>query len=164
MRARLFLSGVLILSSALPVLGEPQAPAPNGQSMRVVVDGSKNPERIPDHVAIGMFITALATPAVADTITIGALEAKIAPMGLSRHDVAALRGEMAGLYERLAKLREATSQGDLTARRGFVNAQFTLAMDSYTRLLQTLSPEGRAKLTAHMVVVKTKIKAIGPAQ
>jgi hypothetical protein len=38
-----------------------------------------------------------------------------------------------------------------------------LAMDSYTRLLQALSPEGATKLQTQIAQMKSQMKAIAPA-
>src|SRR5688572_32626075 len=115
MRARLLLGAVLTVCSAADALGGPlqnAAPAPGG--MGVVVDGADNPERIPDHVAIGMFMTSIAIPADADKKALAVMQVKIAPMRLGRSDVAIVRGELAGLHRRLAEQREAvvTALGD----------------------------------------------------
>ena len=173
--ARLVLSALFLMSFAFPALGAPQAetpPRPTGRSMRIVTDGAKNPERIPDTVAISMFITAIAIPADADKRAIQSMQNKIAPMGLNRSDVGILRGEMSGLHARLAAqpdpFAEARARGDRGVPKSEAvaaqNTRDALAMDSYTRLLETLSPEGRKKLAAHITKVKTQIKGLGRAQ
>ena len=170
MRARPLLSAVLTVCTAASAFGGPSQDAEQSPSgMRIVVDGATSPERIPDHVAIGMFMTSIAIPADADTRALAVMQVKIAPMRLSRSDVAILRGELAGLHRRLAAQKEVVVAGLGNAAKptprqavGLINAQHSLAMDSYTRLLEILSREGRTKLVAHIARVKTQMKAVGP--
>jgi hypothetical protein len=119
-----------------------------------------------------MFLTAIAIPADADRKTTASMQVKIAPMRLSRSDVDILRGEMARLHARLTAQREATAASGASAEslpdsdvapslEDPGKARRTLAMDSYGRLLEILSREGRQKLVAHIGRVKTQIRIIG---
>jgi putative heme iron utilization protein len=143
--------------------------------MRVVADGSEHPERIPDRVAIGMFMWAIAIPANADAKAVRSMEAKVAPMGLGRADMNVLRAELAGLHARFQVQRDAIvlaradAQGARTPAAAArltaaVEARDALAMESYARLLETLSPAGARQLATHLARVKTQMKALSPAR
>lgn len=175
MRTRLLLTVALMVSFVPPVLGAPQGATPsrpNSPEMRVVTDGAKNPERIPDHVAIGMFLSSIAIAADADRTTIAITESKIARLRLNRSDREILRREVAGLRTRLTTNHDAlmasrgSGEGPPTraAAEAASQARQALVMDSYTRLIELLSPGGRQKLAAYIATVKSQIKSFGPAR
>ena len=177
---RIWIACILALSSPgtsaaqqapTPPPGFPSAALPG----RIIVDGSKNPERIPDRIAIGMFFSALAIPAPAGKPALRRFEAQIRPVKLSPSDKGLLRTELARLHGRLVTHRETMTAARDNLRRSrtpatgaaftaAVEARDTLAVDSYERILRSLSPEGAGRLHAYIGVVKRQIKEIGPAQ
>lgn len=102
------------------------------------------------------------------------MEAKIKRMSLSRSDMAILRGELSGLHERLRVQQQAVDAAYTDARRqrtpettaraaAAQDGRYALAWDSYTRLLETLSPAGAKRLVAQIALVKTQTKAVAPS-
>ena len=141
--------------------------------MRVVIDGKRNPELIPDRVAVAMFLSAIAIPANADGRTVASMEAKVKRMRLSGADMSVLRAELAGLHGRLgaqqqvitaaysAAKTERTPQAEaraVSAREG----RYALTSESYARLRRTLSRDGARQLITQVARVKTQTKALGP--
>ena len=178
---RLFVSALLALAaSSSSALAQPPKTPPPGfptgvRAGRVVVDGAKNPERIPDRVAIGMFMSVIAIPAQPDQRTIKSWYAKVAPLKLSPRDTGVLRTELSKLHAKLQAHREtmiAASDNLQRSRTPVAAATFTavaeardtLAVDSYERVLTQLSPGAAGKLRAHINVVKKQIRGIGPAR
>ena len=155
--------------------GSPPPHFPAGvRAGQIVIDGSKNPERIPDRVAIGMFMSSIAIPAPADIRIVKAMYAKVAPLKLSLRDMGILRTELARLQtkliahaetmaaarENLKRLKTPQAAATFTA---VAESRDTLAVDSYERVLTALSPGAAEKLRAHINVVKRQMKLIGPA-
>ena len=180
--SRLVVSVLVSIASTLPVTLEAQrtvTPPPQVPSDfrpgRVLVDGSKNPERIPDRIAIGMFISAITIPAPADKLALRRFESQIGPLKLSPSDKGILRTELARLHGRLVTHREtmtaardglyrSRTPANAAAFTAAVEARDALAVDSYGRLLEVLSSDGARKLQAHIGAVKRQIKEVGPAQ
>ena len=181
-RSLLLISVALVVASISAAVSasaqavNPPANFPSGvRPGRIVVDGSKNPERIPDRVAIGMFMSSIAIPAPADLRTVKSMYAKVAPLKLSRRDMSVLRTELATLHARLQTHRETMIAARDNLQRSktpaaaatftaVAEARDTLAVDSYERVLTQLSPGAAGKLRAHINVVKKQMKGIGPAR
>ena len=172
---------LFVLTFSFPLLGAAQGPAAQRPSagerrpLRVVVDGSKTPNLIPDRVAIGMFMSGIAIPSNADKRAVGSMTAKVASMKLSLADMSILRKEASNLHGRLMALRDSMAASNAKAGTAntrdavakpiaAVESRNTLAMESYGRLLETLSPEGARKLATHVTSIKRQMKAVGRAQ
>ena len=67
---------------------------------------------------------------------------------------------MTAVRDNLRRSRTPATGAAFTAA---VEARDTLTVDSYQRVLQTLSPDGARKLLAHIGVVKRQIKQVGLA-
>lgn len=180
MRARrpFLLLAIVLPCLVLPMFAWAVQDSPSStqrQPMRVTVDGSKNPELIPDRVAVGMFLSALAIPPNADKKRVALRDVMVKQVELSGSDAQILREELTPLYNRLLLQREAIEVARLEALRvktpeakasvsAAVEARDTLTWDSYTRLIETLSPAGAKKLMARVASIKKQMKGVEPAR
>lgn len=139
----------------------------------IVIDGSKNPERIQDSVAILMYMSLIATPTDADARTLRFLSAKLSPLDLDSADMEILRPELARLHTRLQRNQEELTTAYeeagrlrtaevIAAATAAADRRQEIAEDGYARLLQILSPAAARSLQAHIQAVKRQIKSIGP--
>ena len=169
MPVRQFVVAVLVSVATLSLT------VPSLAQTRVTVDGAKNPELIPDRVAVGMFLSAIAIPIDADAKTEASMKAKTSRLGLNRADTGILRKELAALHARLTLQRASSIEAYEEARRvrtpqaiataqGTSEQRRTLTCESYERLLETLIADGAKKLRAQIALVKSQTKGIAPAE
>lgn len=128
-------------AGATPVVPTaPQSP-PRVLSSRGI-DGAKNPELIADDTAITIMIS---TWSNAYGISSRAFENVTSPVGLSGKDMKVLRDEIGRAHDRIA-LRTRDFAQEVERRR--------LCLDTFDRLIELLSQDGRRKLQAHIGDVK----------
>jgi hypothetical protein len=135
-----------------------------------VIDGKKNPELIPDEVALRMIVLAAAEPADASEAQKERALAKLRPIGLSDLDTLAL---MNLLGEFRARTDEVNKQiADVRVRAPIPHSASTeykllvelstqkrqIADDTVAALPARLSQEGLAKLSVYLPEVKKGIK------
>ena len=142
--------------------------------MRVIVDGARNPELIPDSAAIGVFMSSIAIPPGADRKAYGSMHAKIASMRLSREDTRTVVVEAMALHSSLSVERRAVVSAYQEARRqrtaatvlsatNAEKARTAVVLASYARLLRRLSPAGADKLRAQIATMKRQMKTVALA-
>jgi hypothetical protein len=176
---RPFIAGALaqteIQSSHDPALHlghEPAAEAPEP-----LFDGTVRPEDIPDSVAISVLMNSLRIPNDSDATALGQLQAKVRRVNLGEGDFAILVSELvdfdtaARVQEaRIAAVRPSSAPGISAASARFLEDRYveerrnlgTLAEDRYAQLLESLSPDGTARLEEHLLHVKTRIRIFAP--
>jgi len=138
------------------------------------VDGSITPSAIPDHVAYEMFFASL-VPNPANGITEGAVRAKLAQIGLSETDGAALRAIASDFFQRRADLdRQVTAMKDenlspespstLGRLREIQNQKEAMIGEMRGLLAQRLAGPGAAKINQYVhEYVKRRIKIVPPS-
>jgi len=150
---------------------QPQTPTPQPDPPGTI-DGAKNPELIPDEVAFQMLFLAVAEPEDATDEQKTRARAKIATAQLSEEDTQAFLKLLADFHkETTAVLAE---NAKIRARNPFPDRQSTdwpivvdlrkrmeaNALNTMAALPARLSPEGVAKLQAHLAEVKRGIKRV----
>lgn len=158
----------MLTHSALAQLAQSNAHANHAQ-VQPLVDGSVDPELIPDELAIRVLMQTLRTAPDPDADALKRLHARISRMNLSEGDVAVLV-RRAGIVEQRAKDQEAridvarpasASDGASTAAVDrYVEEQrrlTALLVDQYERLLGSLSAEGAKSLRDHILHIKSTI-------
>ena len=182
--------GVLVLGGALIVLGcvktrkahsTPAAPqsetnATAGQPAPVkpdppgTIDGARNPELIPDEVALRMIVLSVEEPANATEAQMERLRAKLSPIGLSEEDIIALQilfGEFRTQVDELNRQTDevrvrapiphpASTDYKLLVELGKQRNQ--CITDTVAALPAKLSLEGYQKLLDYLPTVKKGIK------
>jgi hypothetical protein len=145
----------------------------SGQASEPVLNGSLRPEDIPDSVAIRALMQTLRVPSSPDTAGVSQVRSRTGRMNLSETDFEILVREL-GDFDTQAKAQEArieavrpSSVGTVSAASTrfledrYVEEQATLSAlieDHYQQVLESLSPEGAAKLREHLFHVKSRIK------
>ena len=146
----------------------PQAPtSPNAASrpqtvsniaaaLPIAVDGSKTPERIPDHIAYYHFITAVAKPAHASAPQLAKRNAWLARVGLSQYDQDQLDQALSNVSDALgsvARSRKGLSARSLAGAAALAKLK-TREQDilegARARLQGSLSWEGAARVDRHV--------------
>lgn len=148
--------------------GQTTAPAdPPG-----TIDGAKNPELIPNEVALRMIVLAVAEPADATEAQKGRALAKLSPIGLSKEDTIAFLGLLADFHSQAKALDEQSAQ--IYARTPIphpdsvdyeqlvdLGAQKNKVLnDTVAAIPARLSAEGLQKLAAFLPEAKKGIKII----
>jgi hypothetical protein len=144
-----------------------------GQPFEPLLDGSVQPEDVPDSVAIRVLMQTLRVPANADAAARNQLQVRAGRVGLGEADFEILVREV-GVLDTRAKDQEARIEAVRTSLAGaaggttarFLEDQYreerknlsALVADHYQQLLQSLSPEGVASLQAHLNHIKSRIK------
>jgi hypothetical protein len=155
--------------------GRGAGPPPAAAHRPIVIDGSKNPEAIPERTAVAIFFSHLAIPADADKKAVAVMEAKLARAKFTRNEMRTIRAELASLHPRIVAQRETIAAANQEARRARspeAAARATAALEqrndltwnAYTRLIEFLGSKGAKKLRAHIEYVKTGMKAYGPIE
>ena len=139
----------------------------SGQDLESLLDGSANPELIPDNVAIKVLLATLRVPPNPDTVALEQLESRIRRANLSDGDLEILAREL-GRLDTNAKSQEVRIEAfrpNAVASRAAVDRYIqerevlnTMFVEHYRQLLASLSPEGAANLQAHLTYVKSRIK------
>lgn len=139
----------------------------SGQTLEPLLDGSVEPQLIPDDVAIRALLSTLRVPPDPDAATLEQLHTRISKANLSNADIEILARELGRLdtqaksqEARIEAFRPTPTAGRVAVdryleQREILNALF---VESYQQLLASLSPEGAAKLQAHLLHVKSRIK------
>jgi tRNA-binding EMAP/Myf-like protein len=136
------------------------------------IDGAKNPEMIPDDVALRMIVLAVAEPTNASEEQKQRARAKIASIGLSDEDAAAFlallaqfQDEVDAVDKRVAEIYQATPFPDpaSTVYKELVdlgNQKDQLATDAVAAIPAKLSQNGLTKLGAFLPQAKRGMKII----
>lgn len=117
------------------------------------IDGNKNPEKIPTHVAAFAWFTRAATN-MNDAKHPYRFDQDLANTGISQVDQGALKAIVSNFYEAYANLlaayRAEVSLGGVTGddTHAFNKAKFLLALDALAQTKQQLSPEGAKRFAA----------------
>lgn len=138
-----------------------------GGKLAPLVDGSLQPELIPDDVAIRILMRTLRIPAIPDAADLKQLRAKTDRVGLSDSDMEELVRQL-GIFDAQARAQEvrvemerpssAALPSEIERYRSEQRALRSLMEAHYFQLLAALSPEGRAKLQGHLAHVKSRTR------
>jgi len=126
------------------------------------IDGNKNPEKIPSHVAAFAWFNRAANN-MNDAQRPYRFEQDLGNTGVSETDQGALKGIVSNFYEAYAKLRTAynakVSRGEVTyiETRAYNKAKFQLALDALAQTKQQMSPDGAKRFVAHIEAFKRSI-------
>ena len=159
-------------SSAAKIV-QPHQSNPQGVRLEPAIDGSKNPELIPDRAALRSLLLAISVPPNPDQEETARLRMRVGRMNLDESDIGVLVQELGRFHGLVTAQRARIDQSRATAKlvsnpaalRWFMdedNELNTLAEDAYDNLLRELSAEGSTKLREHLDYVKTKIKIYPP--
>lgn len=134
-------------------------------SLPVLVDGSKNPQLIPDALAYQHFFTAFAAHPTPTTQEQARQNAQLGPLQLAAADQAALVTTLAGFRVQLDQIVGAVLVATTPAAVAGLQAQKTaLAAATLANLKQALTPAGASQLDRYIQTrVKTHIKIYGGA-
>jgi hypothetical protein len=141
--------------------------------LQPLADGTKNPAAIPDEVALRILFLTTTVPANATATETRRQQAKLGRMNLNQADMTVLLLRLRAFdalattqKARIADAREAVKRDPTTttfAKLVAADGQLdTLLADTYSAVLQSLSPEGAVKLQEHVAYIKTKIKILPP--
>ncbi len=163
---------ILALWIAVPL---PAQHAAHSSSLSVVVDGSKDPELIPDDLAYRHFLLALAEHGTPTTEEARRREARLNPVGLSVSDHDELIDQLHGVREELDSIQMSRQSGfaSQTLTESARTALFTslrsreqiLLDNAVASLRANLSSQGMAQLDAYVRGhVKAHITMLGIAE
>ncbi len=146
-----------------------QATPVNSTGLVLLVDGSKTPASIPDQMAYRHFLIAVAEPASPTPLQADHQKVRLAPVGLSDADHAALTALLAQLRAQLDAIQQARNSADSlpstqmqSAYAALKTQEDALIATTIGALGTTLSGNGQAQLYQYLQkVVKTKIKIYG---
>jgi hypothetical protein len=133
-----------------------------------LLDGSEDPELIPDDVAIRALMQTLRVPPNPDMLALNQLQARVDRVNLSDTDVEILVLQL-GILDTQAKAQEARidavrpafGEADRAAITRYITERKrleSLLVHHYQELLASLSPAGAAKLKQHLLHVKSRIR------
>ena len=126
------------------------------------IDGSKNPEKIPTHVAAFAWFNRAANN-MNDAQRPYRFEQDLGNTGVSEADQGALKGIVSNFYEAYAKLRGAynakVSRGEVTyiETRAYNKAKYQLALDALAQTKQQMSPDGAKRFAADIEAFKRSV-------
>lgn len=170
----ILMGGVLIFTTAAVPQTEPVAPVEQAVAITPdppgTIDGAKNPELIPDEVALRMIVLAVAEPVDATEQMRERARAKLNPIGLSEDDTAAFLGLLAEYQIQVDALDKQVA--DIYVRAPFPNAASTdykqllelgnqkdqLTNNAVSAIPAKLSQDGFTKLLAFLPQAKKGIK------
>jgi hypothetical protein len=151
----------------------PHASHEPNQAFEPTLDGSVRPEDIPDTVAIRALMQTLRVPSDSDAAALRQVRIRVGRMNLSEIDFENLVREL-GDFDTQAKAQEARIEAVRPSSAAAVSSASAryledryveeqtnfsaLLEEHYERLLESLSPEGAAKLQQHMGHIKSRIK------
>jgi hypothetical protein len=171
------LSTNVVRSSQKPATQEtPRPPQVASRETQVYVDGSKNPEKIPDRLVISMLRARMSLPEDRDAKQVWRFRSWAQhEVGLTSGDTEIAMAEATRLFYQLERQKAVMATARETARldrtpenmqkvRDGFEQVHALTMESYTRLLKTLSPGGSSKLQSHIVRLKAETKIFGAAK
>ena len=131
---------------------------------RVVIDGARNPELIKDESVIPQLLQMWAIPANADAAEERRFEAMTSRMQLGPNDLRVLRTELAEAFPVLNGARtQIRATTDASQARSLMTQAQAAALETYGRLLEFMSADGRAKLRGHIEYIKTRTKVVTSA-
>ena len=136
-----------------------------------MIDGSKTPALVPDHVAVAALFHVLALPEGAYPRANQRFLIQTDALGLNPPDTAALRAEMTHFYyarERhraeVDPLAKAASRDNFDERRR-VEQQFDrTVIATCERPLRSLTPDGATKLRTQVDIQKSRSRLYGPPE
>jgi hypothetical protein len=139
-----------------------------GQPFDPLIDGSQDPESVPDSVAIRTFMQTLRVPPNPDATTRGQLRARVSSINLSDPDFDILVAKLRELDTRARSqqaivdaVRPSSPEPGHAAIARYVQEQEKLGSiigDHYQQILASLSPVGSADLQEHLLHIKSRIK------
>jgi hypothetical protein len=144
--------------------GRPPAP-----QLEVLVDGSKHPELIPDRAAASAMLSSLV---INNGTFTPVQELRIKDLGFNALDRARFRSELyqlgdrlkaqeserAGAYARVQQERTVEARSNYSA---VLASRNDIIWDTYTKLLQTLTPKGAKQLSKELNRIKKQMKSFG---
>ena len=160
-----------ITAEALPQESPSTTPAegrPSGRPTRVIIDGKTNPEAVNKELLIAQIVGSMAIPASPTPQDEQRLHLRAASIGFSRQDERVLRAEMISLHAAITPIQQqiqAYRPGGLPGVPvAELQAYREARLESYARLLEFLSKDGRARLNAYIEkqVANTKVIVPGP--
>lgn len=152
--AALILSCRVLCAQHVHVMSVPGAP-PGG--LPVLVDGSKNPEKIPDTLAYQHFFAAVAAHPTPTAYEQGRQSTQLGPLQLTAADRATLITALAGFQTQLDSIASAVLVAATPDQLTSLQAQkVALAAATLASLRQTLTPDGASRLDHH---IQTRVKA-----
>jgi hypothetical protein len=156
----------ITLSSASPQQSPSRSqPAPpdglplrGTRNTRVLIDGAVNPERVDRNLLTAQIMRTMAIPPSPSAAEERRLHRRALAIGFSRRDEQVLRSEMIRLHNALVPIR-----AQLDAIRSRVPVAELAAyrqarLDSYSRLLRALSPDGANKLDRYIERARRNVK------
>jgi hypothetical protein len=126
------------------------------------INGNKNPEKIPTHVAAFVWFS-LAAINMNDAKHSYCFDQDLSRTGVSEADQGALRAIVSNFYEAYAKLLAAcqtnASLGVVTSddTHAYNKAKYLLALDALAQTKQQMSPEDAKRFAAYMEASKRSI-------
>jgi len=163
----LVLPAVTFWASPSSAQDGPQSPPAegraNGRPERVVIDGKTNPEAVNKDLLIAMVVGGMAIPASATPRDEQRLHLMAASIGFSKQDEQRLRTEMIRLHAVITPIQEQIQAHRPGGLPGVpiaeLQAYLEARLQSYGRLLEILSKDGRDKLNAFIEkqVANTKV-------
>lgn len=126
-------------------------------SLPVLVDGSKNPEKIPDSFAYLHFFAAFAAHPTSTAQEQGRQNAQLAPLQLAAADRGVITTILAGFRVQLDQIDTAVVVAGTPAKLASLEAQKSaIAATTLANLRQALTPDGASRMDHY---VQTRVKA-----
>ncbi len=138
----------------------------------VAVDGAKNPEKIPEDLAVQHFLLAFSAPASPSPVELKRQEAQLASLGLAPAERAVVKQELARFRQQWDELelqweragRQAQAEEQSRAVATIAAGRRGLAASAISRIRGLLSAESGEKLERHIQTrVKSRIIIYGTA-
>lgn len=156
---RSLLGPVAVLLPALyasPALPQEQRHAGHESTLRIVADGTRSPEAIPDHLAYAHLIIAIAEASHESVEQAAYREAILKNLQLSKRDTGLLRAAVKDVPSQLAFIARETERLSAEptvseSRLADLRLWRTRTLDeARTRITKSLSPDGLARLDAYL--------------
>jgi hypothetical protein len=119
----------------------------------VQVDGSVNPERIPDDLAWGHFLCAVANHPFPTASESNRQKAQLAPLGLAAADSQQLTIELSRMLTEIESIQsslELTNPADSAALAALKQQRDALMARTIAKVKSVLSPDGLSRLSNHI--------------
>ena len=143
--------------SAQHVHGAVSVPGAARASLPVLIDGSKNPEKISDTLAYQHFFAAVAAHPAPTAQERDRQSAQLGPLQLTASDRATLVTTLAGFRVQLDSIAGAVAVAGTPDKLTSLQAQKTaLVVTTLANLRQALTPDGASRLDHH---IQTRVKA-----
>jgi hypothetical protein len=125
-------------------------------TLPVLVDGSKNPEKISDALAYRHFFASFAAHPTPSSQEQGRQDAQLGPLQLAAADRRALVGILGSFRTQLDVIEKAAAVAGTPAKLASLRTQkSTLATTTLANLKQTLTPDGASRIDQY---VQTRVK------